>query len=118
MRFERSHKLSVINSMVEITCALCESNPPSTLTWFYNGTQIDLNRHDVQVISTCSKESLYFRVLGNNGGNYTCVAKNVLGEARSTTEISPLGKRCSILLLSSIDCKKFRIKLMLLRETF
>ncbi|XP_028409632.1 hemicentin-1-like [Dendronephthya gigantea] len=90
MKFERSQKLAMVNSMVEITCALCESNPPSTLTWFYNGTRLDLNRRDVQVIPSCSKESLYFRVLKNNGGTYTCVAKNALGEARSTTEISSL----------------------------
>lgn len=87
MKFKQYRQNAVTNDMVKISCALCESNPPSTLTWFFNGIQLDLNKNKIPVISGGCEESLHFRALKNNAGNYTCMAKNHFGEAYSTTKI-------------------------------
>ena len=82
------------NQMIEISCTLCESNPPSTLTWYYNGNELDPKKNNIRVISRFCRESLYFRAVQNAAGNYTCMAKNVLGEAYSTTKLKVYGKIC------------------------
>jgi hypothetical protein len=91
MKFKQYRQNAVTNDMVKISCALCESNPPSTLTWFFNGIQLDLNKNKIPVISGGCEESLHFRALKNNAGNYTCMAKNHFGEAYSTTKIDVYG---------------------------
>mgnify|MGYP002803984866 CR=1 FL=1 len=90
MKLERHLKLVTTDQMVKIPCTLCTSNPPSTLTWFFNGRQLDPEKNEISVISGWCEESLYFKALKNTAGNYSCMAKNDFGQAYSTTEIRVL----------------------------
>ena len=93
---------TVTNNMVTISCEFCESNPPSTVTWFLNGIQLDLNKNRIQVTSGRCEESLYFRALKNRAGNYTCMAKNDLGQANFTVILNVYGMIYLILFSSFV----------------
>jgi hypothetical protein len=82
---------TLTNNMVTMSCEFCESNPPSTVTWYLNGIQLDLIKNRIQVISGRCEESLYFRALKNRAGNYTCMAKNDLGQANFTAILGVWG---------------------------
>ena len=91
MKLERHFEFVTTGQMVKIRCTLCTSNPPSTLTWFFNGKQLDRKRNEISVISHWCEEYLNFKALKNTAGNYSCMAKNDFGQAYSTTEIIVLG---------------------------
>ena len=91
MELEWYLEVAFTNDMVKISCALCTSNPPSTLTWFFNGTQLDLNKNKIAAISGSCEESLRFQASKSTAGNYTCLAKNDFGQAYSTIGVKVYG---------------------------
>jgi hypothetical protein len=97
MRLERHFKVETTDQPVQISCTLCTSNPPSTITWFFNGARLDLNKNKISVISGWCEESLYFKASKNTAGNYSCMAKNDFGQAYSTTEMRVYGTAISCL---------------------
>lgn len=97
MELEENKYNVAANVKIEISCTVCRSNPPATLTWFYNGNELDANKNNIQVVSHLCREALYFRAVKNAAGNYTCIAKNALGQAHSTTMLKVYGKICYFL---------------------
>ena len=94
MELEENEYNVAANVKIEISCTVCQSNPPATLTWFYDGNELDANKNNIQVVSHLCREALYFRAVKNAAGNYTCIAKNALGQAHSTTMLKVYGKIC------------------------
>lgn len=91
MELDLYRRKALTNTMVKISCTLCESNPPSTLAWFFNGDKLDLNKHKIQIISDPCQEALYFQALKEREGSYMCMATNNLGQAYSTTKLQVFG---------------------------
>jgi len=67
---------------VIVTCSVLEGDPPIKVDWLKDGHKLDtafLNIHRNEMGDLGS--SLVFRNIGqNHAGNYTCVAKNEVGQ--------------------------------------
>ena len=80
-------------------------DPTLTFTWFFNGNQIVLPSNEENGPSLLSNGSLFYPVVSQSlEGGYMCVARNGLGTAQGTVQLTVFGELEQIHLVSQLQC--------------
>ncbi|KAG7188123.1 hypothetical protein KM043_015968 [Ampulex compressa] len=89
--FDRSllNTTTRINGHLQLGCTFT-GNPSPTPTWYRNGRPLERSSRIKRYFDGKTMKIEISKVKASDGGEYTCVAKNVLGSTRNTCEVTVL----------------------------
>lgn len=81
-------------SMATVNCAVTKGDTPLSFSWLFNGQDVVLGDSGILVSKSGQRISMLTieSVQSYHAGNYTCMAKNVAGQANHTSELKVIGK--------------------------
>ena len=88
-----SHKMQTIGSPFIVLCNIDDGSHPVFFEWFKNskpiksGPDVNYKIENTEIFSTFTIK----RVVTNDGGNYTCTAKNPFGSDSQTVALNVKG---------------------------
>ena len=81
----------VVDTEIELTCNVTGEDPPDTITWTFNGTEIFQGNET-------TGGNFNLMISSDDYGNYTCTSSNEFGSNNSTVEVTRAGMVTIILI--------------------
>uniref|UniRef100_A0A182K8V3 Ig-like domain-containing protein n=1 Tax=Anopheles christyi TaxID=43041 RepID=A0A182K8V3_9DIPT len=82
------------SSMATVQCAVTKGDTPLSFSWLFNGQDVMLGESGIIVSKSGQRISMLTieSVRSHHAGNYTCMAKNLAGQANHTSELKVIVK--------------------------